>query len=274
MGCRSVHIGGGEPFLEVERLGRVLEIAAETGVRVEYVETNSSWYRDRESACALLNELKARGLSALLISISPFHNEFIPFSKVKGVSEACLRTGVRAFPWIKAFTREIDAFDDAVPHRLPEYAERFGADYLRNIPSRYWIRFGGRALATFRQVLETHDSQTILRKHPRGCDELRDVSHFHLDLYGNYIPGLCSGLAVRRQDLGKPLDPLEYPIMTTLYSEGVNGLLDLASRRLGYRPYGRYLSKCDLCFEMRRRLALEAGEDYVELQPVRIYEEA
>jgi len=274
LGCRSIHVGGGEPFLEVERLFRVLEIAREVGIRVEYVETNSSWYRDRESACALLTDLNARGLSALLISMSPFHNEFIPFSKVKGVSEACLRTGVQAFPWIKAFYREIDAFDDGTPHRLSEYEEKFGADYLRKIPSRYWIHFGGRALATFREVLETHDAQAILKKHAKGCDELQDVSHFHLDLYGNYIPGLCSGLAVRREDLGKPLDPDAYPIISTLHAGGVNGLLALASNRLDYRPEGRYLSKCDLCFDIRRRLACEPGQTYRELQPRRIYEEA
>lgn len=274
LGCRSVHVGGGEPFLEVERLARVLEIAGEVGIRVEYVETNSSWYRDRESACALLKDLRARGLSALLVSMSPFHNEFIPFWKVKGVSEACLLTGVQAFPWIKAFYREIDAFDDRIPHRLSEYLEKFGRDYLRRIPSRYWIHFGGRALATFRDVLETHDAETIVKKHAAGCDELHDVSHFHLDLYGNYVPGLCTGLSLRREDLGKPLDPDEYPILTALYTGGVRSLLALVSSRLDYRPEGRYLSKCDLCFDMRRRLALEADRGTRELEPRRIYAEA
>jgi hypothetical protein len=36
-----VHIGGGEPLLKPDQLGRVLEIADETGIRVDYVETNS-----------------------------------------------------------------------------------------------------------------------------------------------------------------------------------------------------------------------------------------
>lgn len=274
LGCRSVHIGGGEPFLEVERLARVLEIAGEVGIHVEYVETNSSWYQDRESACAILRDLRARGLSALLISMSPFHNEHIPFAKVKGLSEACLRTGVQAFPWIKAFYREIDSFDDRAPHRMSEYLQKFGVDYLRRIPSRYWIHLGGRALATFREVLETHEARTILKRDVKGCDELHDVSHFHLDLYGNYIPGLCTGLAVSREDLGKPLDPDKYPITTMLYAGGVNALLALASNRLDHRLEGRYLSKCDLCFDIRRRLALEPGQDFRELQPLRIYEEA
>ena len=42
LGCRSVHIGGGEPLLRPDKLKRVLDIAAEVDVSVEYVETNSS----------------------------------------------------------------------------------------------------------------------------------------------------------------------------------------------------------------------------------------
>ncbi len=273
LSCRSIHVGGGEPFLHVERLARVLEIANEVGVQVEYVETNSSWYRDQDSACSLLKDLKARGLSTLLISMSPFHNEFIPFHKVKGVSQACLKTGVGAFPWIKAFYREIDSFDDRTTHSLMEYAERFGADYLRTIPSRYWIHLGGRSLATFREVLDTHDPLTILNKNAKGCAELHDVTHFHLDLYGNYIPGLCSGLAIRREDLGKPLDPTRYPLLTTLHTKGINGLFRVAREQSDYTPTGRYLSKCDLCFDIRRHLVQQEGRPSLELQPLWFYKE-
>jgi hypothetical protein len=205
--------------------------------------------------------------------MSPFHNEFIPFYKVKGVSEACLRTGIGALPWIKAFFREIDSFNDKTTHNLSEYVAKFGVDYLRRIPSRYWIHFGGRALATFREVLETHDWQTILEAHPKGCMELQDVSHFHLDLYGAYIPGLCTGLCIRREDLGKPLDPARYPILTTLYSQGVKGLLDMAGSRYEYTPSGRYLSKCDLCFDIRRHLIRQGIEDARELHPRWFYEQ-
>jgi len=41
LGCRSVHIGGGEPLLKPDQLCCVLEIVNATGIRVDYVETNS-----------------------------------------------------------------------------------------------------------------------------------------------------------------------------------------------------------------------------------------
>jgi molybdenum cofactor biosynthesis enzyme MoaA len=47
LGCRSIHIGGGEPLLRPDGLAAVLKIAADLDVAVEYVETNSSWFKDR-----------------------------------------------------------------------------------------------------------------------------------------------------------------------------------------------------------------------------------
>lgn len=88
-GCSSIHVGGGEPFLDVDGLARVLHLAWEEDVHIEYVETNSSWYRDLDSTADILAALAKTGLSTILISISPFHNEHIPFYKVRGTIEAC-----------------------------------------------------------------------------------------------------------------------------------------------------------------------------------------
>jgi hypothetical protein len=271
LGCRAVHVGGGEPFLDPQGLLRVLTVARDVGVRIEYVETNSSWYRDRDSAAARLRELKNRGLEALLISISPFHNEYIPFRKVKGVIEACRVTGLAAFPWISDFYKEVDAFDPHTPHRLAEYQEKFGADYLKGIPQRYWINFGGRAVKTFAGVLPTFGGDAILNRYRGGCRELQDVSHFHLDLFGNYIPGLCAGLAIQRDDLGSPLSPEKYPLLARLHESGINGLFALA-REHGFEATGAYLSKCHLCLDIRRYLVMDRGLKFTELAPRGFYE--
>lgn len=271
LGCTAVHVGGGEPFLDRQGLLRVLEVAREIRVRIDYVETNSSWYQDHGSAVARLKELKARGLETLLVSISPFHNEYIPFQKVKGVIEACRATRMAAFPWVSDFYRELDAFNPATPHRLSEYKEKFGEDYLRRIPARYWIHFGGRAVQTFAAVFETYDSDAILTRDRRGCRELENVSHFHLDLFGNYIPGLCSGLAIRRHDLGTPITADKYPLLARLYESGINGLF-AAARQHGFAANERYLSKCHLCLDIRRYLALDRKLTFPELGPLGFYE--
>lgn len=267
LGCRSVHVGGGEPFLNRAGLKQVLETAQAVGVGIQYVETNSSWYRDRDSACETLAALRERGLSTLLVSMSPFHNEHIPFYKVKGVVEACHAVGMRVFPWIAEFYAEISALGDRTPHSLAEYTRSYGADYLRRLPARYWIHLGGRAVRTFADVLGTRPYEEILAAGRAGCGELLDVSHFHLDLFGNYIPGLCSGLALRRDDLGDPVSPERYPFLYTLLASGVAGFFELAAGQYGFTPAERYMSKCHLCFDLRRYLVLDRGVDSLELQP-------
>jgi hypothetical protein len=271
LGCQSIHIGGGEPFLNPSGLKTVVEIVCSLGVHIEYVETNSSWYIDKDSACEVLSSLQESGLSTLLISISPFHNEHIPFYKVKGVIEACRIVNMNIFPWIMDFYPDIDAFDDRERHPMEEYADRYGAQYLKELPSRYWIHFGGRALHTFSKVLEMRPYRDILSLNQGGCFELADVSHFHMDLFGSYIPGLCSGLSIRRDDLGDELSSEQYPLLHTLFFRGITGLFDLISDKHDFKPSRRYLSKCHLCLDLRRHLIFDRGAEYSELRPVGFY---
>ena len=271
LGCHTVHVGGGEPFLNMEGLQMVLRVANKTNMTVAYVETNSSWCHDDDAAVDLLAALKRQGLSTLLVSISPFHNEYIPFSRVKAVARACKRAGISVFPWISDFYSEIDTFDDKKTHKMTDYERRFGPDYLKKLPSRYWIHLGGRALKTFGSVFAKKDVETVLSLHKKGCRELQDVSHFHLDLFGNYVPGLCSGLAVRREDLGTPIDPNAYPLLTALYNSGVGALFQIASKEYGFQPSDGYISKCHLCYDIRRFLVQEKGLVSQELQPVALY---
>ncbi len=272
LGCGAVHLGGGEPLLLPEELQEVLAAAREAGVRVEYVETNSAWHRDQETTVALLRELRAAGLTTLLVSISPFHNAYIPFARVKGVLEACRVARVQVFPWVSEFVPEISRFDEDKTHALTEYQAAFGDDYLRNLPGRYWIHWGGRALTTYFPLLATQSADAILKYNRRGCRELAGTGHFHLDLYGNYIPGLCAGLAIRMDDLGKPLEADRYPVLTRLYGEGIGGLLTYATQTHGFQAGEAYLNKCHLCQEIRRFLVREAAADLPELAPRAFYE--
>ena len=272
LGCDSIHIGGGEPFLRPDALETVIETTLSLGVRIEYVETNSSWYKDKESACQVLSSLTKKGLSTLLVSMSPFHNEHIPFHKVKGVLEACSAVGMNVFPWISDFYTEIDTFDDKSAHTISEYQNEYGSDYLKRLPSRYWIHFGGRALKTFANVFDLRPYEEVLSSNKGGCLELLNVSHFHFDLFGNYIPGLCSGLSIYCDDLGSPILPEKYPFLHILFEKGIRGLFEHASSRYAFEPSDSYMSKCDLCLDIRRCLVLDKGIGSRDLQPKGFYE--
>ncbi len=272
LGCGSIHIGGGEPFLNPEGLEMVLETAHGVGVEIDYVETNSSWFRELDSAYQILSRLKEKGLSTLLVSMSPFHNEHIPFWKVKGVIEACNRTGIGVFPWVKEFYGEINSLGDKTTHTLEEYEKKYGPGYLRSLPSRYWIHFGGRAVKTLGGVLEPVGIGEIFWRNGQRCFELLDVSHFHFDLFGNYIPGLCAGLMIERDDLGQNLPAGKYPFLNMLFEQGVKGLYEFASGKFGFKPGPGYISKCHLCLEIRQYLVLEANIDSPEFGPPGFYE--
>lgn len=255
-------------MLQPKALGDVLENARAAGVYVEYVETNSSWYRSHDEACGILEDLGKHGLRTLLVSISPFHNEYIPFYKVKGVIEACRQTGISVFPWISDFLSDLGAFDEQTPHSLEEYQEQFGDHYCANLPHRYWISFGGRALETFGKYAAKQSVEQILAANRRGCHELAEVSHFHIDLHGNYVPGLCAGLSIRCEDLGMPLSPDDYPILTRLYAKGIGEFVAYAAEQYNFEiSKDGYASKCDLCYAIRWFLAVEKELDSQELQP-------
>ncbi len=271
LGCSSIHIGGGEPFLNPEGLKAIVETAVSLGMAIEYVETNSSWYKDMGGACTLLESLREKGLTCLLVSISPFHNEHIPLWKVKGVMEACGKVGIRAFPWIPEFCEEIEALGDSGTHKLSEFEEKYGPGYLKGLPSRYWIHWGGRAIKTYAEIFGSKPFEEVLREGGGRCLQLLDVSHFHLDLFGNYVPGLCSGLAIEREDLGTPISTEKYPHLSILFQAGVRGLYELASNKYEFKPSESYMSACHLCLEIRKHLVLNKDVNSPDLQPIEFY---
>lgn len=269
LGCSSIHIGGGEPFLDIEKLIDVADAAKQTGMHIEYIETNSSWFTDEDKAVGILNRLLYHGIDQLLISISPFHNEHIPFFKTKGVIKACRKTGMGIFPWIAEFYPEADSLDDRKVHRIEEYQEKFGTDYMENIPRRYWTHLGGRAVETFRDILPLSPIEHITGA--QACHEPEDTSHFHIDLYGQYIPGLCAGFVIDMEDLGQELDTGRYPLLNLLSEKGIGAMLSLAEKEYGFKSGPGYLNKCHLCNDIRSHLVKRTGYKFPELGPEGYY---
>ena len=132
---------------------------------------------------------------------------------------------------------------------------------------------GGRALKTYRPLLGQKTFRQVLDEASPNCSgELTNTSHFHMDLFGNYIPGLCSGLAIAVEDLGPPLSDESYPILTTLGRHGIRGLVKMAETTVGYTPQrDDYINKCDLCTEVRSFLVQNDYSGSKELAPQQFY---
>ncbi len=208
------------------------------------------------------------------MSISPFHVEHVPFARVRGVLDACRAAGMSVFPWVESFIPDLEAFDPDTTHRLEELEQRFGDGYVANLPNRYWVTMGGRAALTYRELWPRSPAVDVAARAGDGCAELADTSHFHVDVHGCYVPGLCTGLAITVEDIEAPLDPGRYPLLTLLHRGGIGALLALATREHGFAadPAG-YIGKCDLCVAVRAHLVAAARGAYPELAPAGFYRE-
>lgn len=266
LGCDSVHIGGGEPLLKPDKILGVLDAARRNNVSIEYVETNASWYRDEATAKAVIRELKGHGADCLLISIDPYHNEYIPFCKVKGLIRACSETGMNIFPWRMEFWEEVDSLDENMTHSPDEYMQLFGNDYPVKLLYRYGLNLKGRAFMTYRSVMKKQHPGQIL-KESKPCRLLSGIYHFHVDLYGNFIPQSCPGFSIPLKELAKGADPGKYRIFNSLEYNGIRGLVELAEKEYGYTPKSEYAGKCDICYDIRNYLVLELGLDLPDLKP-------
>ncbi|MEJ2039230.1 MAG: hypothetical protein P8X55_09880, partial [Desulfosarcinaceae bacterium] len=190
--------------------------------------------------------------------------------------EACRRCGIHVLPWVNAFVRDLSRIDEHQTHGMEEFKSLFGEDYLKGIPGRYWIHLGGRALDTFRSVYPLKTPAQVLDTSPLSCARaLADTSHFHIDLFGNYIPGLCAGLAIDMDDLGRALPEGKYPLLDRLAAGGIGRLHRWAAENFGYSPSrDGYLNHCDLCTDIRCYLTGRAGGQFPELSPAGFYIEA
>ncbi|WP_080517379.1 radical SAM protein [Cereibacter sphaeroides] len=89
---REVGLSGGEPFLFLDLVGATLRHARGHGLGAS-VTTNGFWGRSAR-ADRMLDDLRVDGLTALCISTSQFHQEFIRLNTVVAAAAASRRAGL------------------------------------------------------------------------------------------------------------------------------------------------------------------------------------
>jgi organic radical activating enzyme len=85
---------GGEPFLDFDLLVEVVAHGASLGGQVSCV-TNAFWARTDELAKEKLSVMRDAGLTALAVSVSRFHQRFVPLHRVRRALEAAGELGIR-----------------------------------------------------------------------------------------------------------------------------------------------------------------------------------
>ena len=238
-GCRSVHIGGGEPFLDFEGLLMVVRKLRQAGIKLEYTETNAFWAantQDQSGAIEKLGCLLAEGANCLCISIDPFHAEYVP---------------------------------NAAPLALAKLCEKIGMDYFLYNASKYPLHYSGRAINIEREFGTLYPAENFASDNS-PCRNLLSTGHFHVDLHCYFIPPLCTGIILPMPEVMDGIPPGKYRAFEALYSGGVSALLQLAEEYGFTSDKSGYTSGCNLCINLRHFLS---EKDFPELDKNH-YEEA
>ena len=271
MNCRGLHIGGGEPFLNIDGLVDAIKIIKKSGIPLDYIETNGAWVTDDiNKNIDILSRVASAGGDTIMVSADPFHLSFIPPKKPKILVGLLQKMGFSYFIWQERYWKMLLALDENKVYTPNELHKALGYDIYDKCAREYGMGFNGRALNLLRNFPQTEfkNADAFISKHP--CRELSNTSHFHVDYLKRYVVPGCTGMGVLLEDLGQPLCNKKYPVMSRLQEGGTAGLLGYAES-LGYDSRDRYASRCDLCFKARKYLAVNEPGSHPDLTPGAYY---
>ncbi len=254
----DLHIGGGEPLLNYETIIKLLKyIHTKSNINLEYLETNG--FLLLKNTDKKLQELKQTGLKTLLLSIDPFHGEFISVNQLKFLLNKIIEYfGVNGlFPWHPEYLQYMEKLAPNSTHKIEEYFQHFDiTDITTQLTGITYIHPGGRAAFFLAKYLKKYKAEDLLNI---DCSsKLASPIHAHIDYAGNYITGFCSGLRIGENTFFNPkklynegINLKNYPILDILINHGLKGLLNFAIDK-GYKsqPEG-YVSPCHLCLDIR-----------------------
>ena len=269
-GTSSVHIGGGEPFMNFPALLDLIDALNRHDIAVDYIETNAFWAKDDEIVKNRLWELTKRGVTSVMISADPFHIEFVPLERVLNLARHLDEEGFDYFIWQERFLRRLMKLDHTRTYTREELERELGKDYITDTAREYGLGMNGRALGIASDIYEKQPCEAFLNSAP--CRSIMQPHHCHFDLYGNAVPSGCPGLSASSRDyLSENLPEDKYPVMARLVKKGVGELYAYAKEH-GFVPdAGGYPTKCAFCYAMRSYLIKHAPSD--DLSPSCFYDE-
>lgn len=246
---RNIHIAGGEPFQNYERLIEIVRAAYAEGVSPHFIETNASWCVSDDLVRERFLDLKRHGILWMLISSDPYHLELIPVEDVwRGlrIAEDIFGAGTT----MGYATQEVLQSRAAIS-RDQEQWRRF----ILNEPPK----LVGRAYRTYEAMIPAKPlSQLQLEtgwgRNPGNtcCAEWDPLWEIHVDPYGNVQTncGVVLGNVHQRPVTDILVSWHELPVLREFAERGIAALLELA-HPYGFVPKETYSQKCHLCMTLR-----------------------
>lgn len=271
----GIHLAGGEPFLRPDAVFLAIKKIKEYRLPLDYVETNAFWCRKESETEAIFSQANQLGLRAILISASPFHVEFIPMDRVNRAVEIGRKIfgpqGVLIYT--EYFYNELQALEPEYSYSFTDYLRVVGREHAAlRIAQEYSLIPNGRAAVRLVDLYQRYSASHFFSA---SCEkELTSPFHLHIDLYGNYIAGLCAGIS-----LGNAFDldrlfagvELENHLFLSHITKGMESLYCWAVEQFDYEELQEgYIAKCHLCLDIRRHI-VKRGIHFKELAPLEFY---
>ncbi|MCS7232186.1 MAG: radical SAM protein [Elusimicrobiota bacterium] len=264
----GIHFSGGEPFLNFDLLVEFIKIAKNYNIFPVLVETNCFWAKDKQTSIKKLSQLKSAGLDGILLSINPFVIEYVKLKNIKIAYETSLEifgySGVILYQDI--FYEILQKSNISSILKFEEFIQKFGhtpLKYMELLPM-------GRATYKLQNLFKKYPKETFF--HENCLKEFQNPYHIHIDNYGNYIPSFCAGISLNNIfETKEPLDVnlKEKPIISAL-CKSLEELYYIA-KQFNYQQKSQgYISKCDLCLDIRKQI-ISKTDEFKELTPKDYY---
>jgi len=268
-GTDSVHIGGGEPFMNFDALTSLIKALNRHGIGIDYIETNAFWCADEDFIRTRLLRLRALGVRTLMASVDPFHVEFVPLDRPLRLCRMLKECGMDYFIWKERYLRTLRRLAPDRRYSHDELRALLGENYVSDTAAEYGVGMNGRSLHIADSLFARRDAESLLTASP--CDSLGATAHCHLDLYGNIVPSGCPGIAAEARDyLSGNITEEKYPVLSRLMRGGIRALYEYACAN-GFVPdEAGYPTRCALCCAMRLHLLHNAPS--ADIAPACFYE--
>ncbi len=255
-----IHLAGGEPFGDWGRLVSIIRAARDAGLTpLEKVETNAHWAASAGLTRARLELLDALGMEKLIVSTDVYHQEFVPFERVR----LCVETARQVLGRGRVLVRWWDFYNAGGTSTDPANTPADRELLYRAALERHRDRLAGRAAQQLAHLLPCQPPEAYA---DQNCvNEVLHSRHVHIDPYGNIFPGTCGGIILCRlapTDLHEIADLWKNfatnwranPVVDAVVTGGSYELYQRV-RTLGYEPLpGGYANKCHLCAHLRQFL--------------------
>jgi len=101
--------------------------------------------------------------------------------------------------------------------------------YIPETARIYGIHYGGKAIGIEAEYSSCKPVSAITDSRP--CSSLLSGGHYHVDMYGRYIPPGCTGIVIPLEEAAGGIPEGKYPVYEVLLSGGVKGLLSSAESK-------------------------------------------